>query len=125
PSVIRSATLQGGTLNSATLSPPRHPERSEGSQRRLRDRPRNWRFVLARGLEDFLRGLRFERARSFSSRLISSRRFRAQPGLFTCRPRASASASAGTFSVSVEPAATYAPFPTRIGATSAVSLPIK
>src|SRR6516165_3703264 len=97
----------------------------QGSQRCRCDRPRKRRFVLEGGFADFLRGLRFERVRVFSSRFISSRRFRAQSGLFTCRPRANASASAGTFSVSVEPAATYAPSPTRIGATSAVSLPIK
>src|SRR6185437_2070088 len=53
------------------------------------------------------------------------RRALAQPGLLTCRPRAMPSASTGTFSVMIEPAATYAPSPTRTGATSAVSLPMK
>ncbi len=47
------------------------------------------------------------------------------PGLFTWRPRAKANASAGTFSVITEPAATYAPSPTRTGATSAELLPMK
>src|SRR5580765_8066648 len=60
----------------------------------------------------------------FSAAANSRRFLEAQPGLFTWRPRAIASASAGTFSVIVEPAATYAPSPTRTGATSALSLPI-
>src|ERR1700686_960494 len=54
---------------------------------------------------------------------ICRRRAVAQPGLFTWRPRASASASAGTFLVMTEPAAMYAPSPTRTGATIAESLP--
>src|SRR6185369_398304 len=57
---------------------------------------------------------------------VNSRRFlAAQPGLLDCRPRAMPSPSAGTFSVIVEPAAIYAPSPTRSGATSAELLPIK
>src|SRR5450759_4814380 len=56
----------------------------------------------------------------------SSRRFfDAQPILFIWRPRAIPNPSAGIFSVMVEPAATYAPSPTRTGATRVESLPIK
>src|SRR5271154_4054530 len=68
---------------------------------------------------------RFEDFVGFFAAASSRRRAFAQPSLLTCRPRASASASAGTFSVITEPAATYAPSPTRTGATSAVSLPMK
>ena len=49
---------------------------------------------------------------------------RTQPSLLTCLPRAIASAPGGTSSVIVEPAATYAPVPTRTGATSCESLPM-
>src|SRR5579872_692761 len=54
-----------------------------------------------------------------------ARRAAAQPGLLTWRPRAMARASAGMSSVTVEPAAIYAPSPTVMGATSAESLPTK
>ena len=47
-----------------------------------------------------------------------------QPSLLTCLPRAIASASAGTSFVIDDPAATYAPLPTRTGAMSCVSLPM-
>src|SRR5579859_774702 len=60
----------------------------------------------------------------FSAAANSRRFFEAHPGLFAWRPRAIASASAGTFSVIVEPAATYAPSPIRTGATRALSLPM-
>src|SRR5438445_12051608 len=74
------------------------------------------------------RGLRFDLfAALFGfSRADNSRRFfAAQPGLLTWRPRAIPNPSEGTFSVIVEPAAMYAPSPTRTGATRAVSLPMK
>src|SRR3989454_9030436 len=61
----------------------------------------------------------------FSAAASSRRFFAAQRGLLTWRPRAIPNPSEGTFSVMVEPAAMYAPSPTRTGATSAVSLPIK
>src|ERR1700730_2202387 len=51
--------------------------------------------------------------------------FDAHPILFICRPRAIPNPSPETFSVMVEPAAINAPSPTRTGATSAESLPIK
>src|SRR5437867_13407205 len=63
--------------------------------------------------------------RGFSVAINSRRFFAAQPGLLTWRPRAIANPSEGTFSVMVEPAPTYAPSPTRTGATRAVSLPMK
>src|ERR1700687_2102188 len=62
-------------------------------------------------LFDFFPGL--------ASAASSRRFFAAQPGLFTCRPRAIPNPSAGTFSVIVEPAAIYAPLPIRTGAISA------
>ena len=65
---------------------------------------------------DFFPGL----ASAASSRL----RFAAQPALLAWRPRAIPKASAGTFSVIVEPAAMYAPLPIRTGAIRAESLPI-
>src|ERR1700691_1388794 len=89
------------------------------------DHRRDFDFGRRRGLpgrDDFrarLRGFAFE------ARAISRRRAAAHPGLLTWRPRARASASAGKFSVMVETAAKYAPWPTRTGATSAVSLPMK
>src|SRR5437660_10039768 len=61
----------------------------------------------------------------FSVAASSRRFFAAQPGLLTWRPRAIPNPSAGTVSVMVEPAPTYAPSPTRTGATRAVSLPMK
>jgi hypothetical protein len=61
----------------------------------------------------------------FSTAESSRRFFAAQPGLLTWRPRAIPNPSEGTFSVIVEPAAMYAPSPTRTGATRAVSLPMK
>src|SRR5216683_1679354 len=70
---------------------------------------------------DFL----FEVLFGFSTVASSRRFFAAQPGLLTWRPRAIPNPSAGTFSVMVEPAAMYAPSPTRTGATRAVSLPMK
>ena len=42
----------------------------------------------------------------FAAAASSRRFFAAQPGLFACRPRAIPSASAGTLSVIVDPAAT-------------------
>src|SRR3954453_16009718 len=82
-------------------------------------------------LVDFVRrdfalrgGLREALLSAFAA--ANSRRFlAAQPGLFDCRPRAMPSPSAGTFSVIVEPAAIYAPSPSRRGATSAELLPMK
>src|SRR5258708_5385074 len=74
------------------------------------------------------RGLRFDLFAAFfgfSAAANSRRFFAAQPGLLTWRPRAIPNPSDGTFSVMVEPAAMYAPSPTRTGATKAVSLPIK
>src|SRR5207249_4129156 len=53
----------------------------------------------------------------------NARRRAAHPGLFTCKALAIASASAGTFSVTVDPAAITAPRPTVTGATNCVSLP--
>src|ERR1700687_636051 len=72
---------------------------------------------------DFLRG----RALLLEcSTAANSRRLReAQRGLLTCRPRAMPKPSGGTFSVIVEPAATYAPSPIRTGASRVVSLPMK
>src|SRR5258708_18882857 len=73
-------------------------------------------------------GLRFDFFADFFGccAAASSRRFfAAQPGLLTWRPRAIPNPSEGTFSVIVETAATYAPSPTRTGATRAVSLPMK
>src|SRR5438876_5089590 len=61
----------------------------------------------------------------FSAAASSRRFFAAPPGLLTWRPRAIANPSVGTLSVMVEPAPTYAPSPTRTGATRAVSLPMK
>src|SRR6266481_847106 len=61
----------------------------------------------------------------FSAAANSRRFLAAQPGLLTWRPRAIPNPSEGTFSVIVEPAAMYAPSPTRTGATRAVSLPMK
>src|ERR1700722_8303115 len=74
-------------------------------------------FAVLRFFEDA-----FESFPSFFLR--SARLALAQPGLVAWRPRAIASASAGTFSVIVDPAPMYAPEPMRIGATSVVSLPI-
>src|SRR5229473_1404142 len=74
------------------------------------------RSVLRRGRDDLF---------GFSAAADSRRFFAAQPGLLTWRPRAIPNPSEGTFSVIVEPAAMYAPSPTRTGATRAVSLPIK
>src|SRR5579863_6532864 len=89
-------------------------------------------LCLERGLRGLLRGFDFfvlVRLRSpafaFEARFCSARRARAHPGLLACLPRATASASGGTFSVITDPAPTYAPSPTRTGATSAVSLPMK
>src|SRR5260370_9417842 len=59
------------------------------------------------------------------SAACSRRFFAAQPGLLIWRPRAIPNPCGGTFSVMVEPAAIYAPSPTRTGATRALSLPIK
>src|ERR1700723_589200 len=50
--------------------------------------------------------LRLEDFIAFFGAASSRRRAFAQPSLLTCRPRASASASGGTFSVMTEPAAT-------------------
>ena len=55
----------------------------------------------------------------------SVRRRSAQPSTVFCGVRESASAPAGTSFVTVVPAATSAPLPTRTGATSCVSLPMK
>src|SRR5260221_321520 len=75
-------------------------------------------------LRDILR-FDFLRLRGFAAAVISRRRAAAHPSLFTCWPRARPNASGGTFFVITEPAPTYAPLPTRTGATSAVSLPVR
>src|SRR5205085_1832226 len=54
-----------------------------------------------------------------------SRSCAAQPSLFNWRPRAIASESAGTSSVTQDAAATYEPLPSLIGATRVESLPTK
>src|ERR1700722_5986681 len=59
----------------------------------------------------------------FASRF--ARRAAAQPSLVICRPRATASASAGTSLVMHDPAPMYAPSPIVMGATNVVSLPTK
>src|ERR1700687_624553 len=79
------------------------------------------RFLAALRRFDFFAGFFF----GFSVAANSRRFLAAQPGLLTWRPRAMPNPSDGTFSVIVEPAAMYAPSPTRTGATSAVSLPMK
>src|SRR2546421_3200088 len=56
---------------------------------------------------------------------ISRRFLAAQPGLVVWRLRARPRALGGTFSVIVEPAATYAPSPIFTGATRTESLPTK
>src|SRR5580704_4784644 len=82
------------------------------------------RFVLVRRFGREREARRFEDL-GFLACANSLRRAAAHPGLFAWRPRAMARASAGTFSVMVDPAATYAPRPMRTGATRAVSLPMK
>src|SRR6267143_3824249 len=50
---------------------------------------------------------------------------RAHPCFTICRARPITSESSGTSSVTQDAAPTYAPFPTRTGATKVLSLPIK
>ena len=57
-------------------------------------------------------------------RLLNRRASHSRPSLFTCRARAIASASGGTSSVMIEPAAIHASSPTSTGATNALSTPV-
>ena len=66
----------------------------------------------------------FESVSSASIRLSSFFFFSTQPSLLSCLPALTASAPAGTSSVTVVPAATYAPLPTVTGAISCESLPM-
>src|SRR5574340_655882 len=89
---------------------------------------RDRRLLLLREAQPFASTATYRRFFRLPGAFFSAARARlfllAQPGLFTCRPRAIPRPSAGTFSVIVEPAATYAPSPIFTGATSAESLPM-
>src|SRR5207245_5152707 len=82
-------------------------------------------FPLLTLLCNFFLLLRREYFFGFSAAATSRRFLAAHLGLLTWRPRAIPKLCAGTFSVIVEPAATYAPSPIRTGATRTESLPMK
>src|SRR5205823_5074345 len=105
----------------------RNGERGGSAEKEIRSAARdaNDRARVARGgarRKTELAERRFWRHRCY---FFSARRFFAHSGLTTCWARPRPSESAGTGAVITDPAPTYAPSPTSIGATRVELLPMK